>query len=174
MTGGLIGVIFGLVFIEVNSGQLPHSWQAATRVVGALAAAVLIAALSRARRTEPPQTGPAQRTRPGFARGYWAVVAAEVVALLAGLAVITVVNGAHKLTVAWIALIVGIHFFGLGVAWKATVFHVIGAALTMLGVAGFLIFAADGPAWLVALVSGIASGLVLYAAAARWLISETR
>lgn len=174
MTGGLIGVIFGLAFIEVNSGQLPHAWQAVTRVGGALVAAVLIAALSRARRTAPPRSGSARSSRPGFGRGYWAIVAAEVVALLAGLAVINGVIGAHKLTVAWIALIVGIHFFGLGTVWKAPVFHVLGAALTLLGVAGCLFYAAGGPAWLVALVSGIASGLVLYAAATRWLISGTR
>jgi hypothetical protein len=174
MTGGLIGVIFGLVFIEANSGQLPHAWQAAVRVGGALLGAVLIAALSRARRTAPPRTGSERSSRPRFGRGYWAVVAAEVVALLAGLFVINNVIGAHKLSVAWIVLIVGIHFFGLGVVWKAAVFHVLGSVLTLLGVAGCVIYAVGGAAWLVALVSGVAAGLVLYAAAANWLIFGTR
>jgi hypothetical protein len=167
-------VIFGLVFIEANSGQLAHAWQAAVRVGGALVGAVLIAALSRARRMEQPRTESAQISRPGFGRGYWAIVAAEVVALLAGLVVIDRVIGAHNLTVAWIAFIVGIHFFGLGVVWKAAMFHVIGAALALLGVAGCIVYAAHGPTWLVAVVSGTASGLVLYAAAARYLISGTR
>lgn len=172
MSAELIAVIFGLVFIEINSGQLPHAWQAAVRVGGALLAAVLIAGLSRARRTAPP-SGPAQASRPGFGRGYWAVVAAEVVALLVGLVVIEYVIRAQNLTVAWIAIIVGIHFFALGVVWKAAVLHVVGAALTLLGVAGCLVYAAGGPAWLVGLVSGIASGLVLYASAARSLITGT-
>jgi hypothetical protein len=173
MTGGLIAVIFGLIFIEANDGQLQHTWQTPVRVAGALVAAVLIGALSRARRIQS-RTEPAQAGRPGFGRGYWVIVAAEVVALVAGLVVIEYVIKADTLTVAWIAFVVGVHFFGLGVVWKAAVFHVIGVALALLGVAGCVIYAASGPGWLVAVVSGVVSGLVLYAAVARQLISGTR
>lgn len=178
MTGGLIGTIFGLAFIEANSAQLPHAWQAVARVGGAVLAAILISGILRARRmarSQPaPQPQPVPADRAGFGRGYWMVVAAEVIALVAGLIVIGDVMGAHSLTVAWIAIVVGVHFFGLGVIWKAAMFHALGAAMTAFGAAGCVAYAAGAPAWVVALVSGIASGLALYAAAARSVFAGGR
>jgi hypothetical protein len=58
--GAFIPVVFGLVFIEANSGQLPRDWQAVVRPVGALVAVALIIGIARARRAAA-RTG----TRPG-------------------------------------------------------------------------------------------------------------
>jgi hypothetical protein len=43
VVGSLVGVLFGLVFIEVNSGGLAGSWPLVVRVAGAVVAAVLLA-----------------------------------------------------------------------------------------------------------------------------------
>ena len=164
LTGGLVGAVFGLVFIEANSGELPRTWQLVARVGGAVVFVLLLIGIRRARRAEEagePASGTA------FGRGYWLIVAAEAAALVGGLIVINVVVGAHELAVAWIALVVGVHFFALGILWKAGVFHVLGTTLTVLGIAGFALHAAGASALAVALVSGVASGIVLDLAAAR-------
>lgn len=168
LTGALVGAVFGLVFVEANSGGLPRTWQTVARVGGAVVFVLLLIGIRRARRAgeaSQPASGTA------FGRGYWLIVAAEAAALVGGLIVINVVVGAHELAVAWIALVVGVHFFGLGIFWKAGVFHVLGTMLTVLGIAGFALYAAGASALAVALVSGVASGIVLDLAAARAVYS---
>lgn len=163
-TGALIGAVFGLVFVEANSGELPVPWQLVARAGGAVVFVMLLVGISRARRAREdvqPASGAA------FGRGYWLIVAAEAAALVGGLVVISAVFGAHELAVAWIALVVGVHFFGLGMLWKARVFHVLGAILTVLGIAGFGMHAAGASSMAIAVVSGIASGIALDVAVAR-------
>lgn len=67
-------------------------------------------------------------------------------------------------SVAWVALVVGVHFFGLAAIWRMPLYHWLGAAMTALGLSGFLIYALGGPAPLVGLVAGVGSGMALYAA----------
>jgi hypothetical protein len=163
LTGALVGAVFGLVFVEANSGELPRTWQTVARVGGAVVFVLLLIGIRRARRAGKagePASGTA------FGRGYWLIVAAEAAALVGGLIVINVVVGAHELTVAWIALVVGVHFFGIGILWKAGAFHVLATMLAILGIAGFALHAAGASALTVALVSGVASGIVLDLAAA--------
>ena len=168
-TGAFIPVVFGLVFIEANSGQLQRDWQAVVRLVGALVAVALIIGIARARRAAAG-SGQAAAGRPAFSRGYWVIVAVEVAALLAGLIVINAVLGVHELTVPWIAVVVGVHFFGLGRIWDTGWLHVLGAVVAVLGVAGFVLHAAGAPNVVVALVAGVSPGAALYLAVARWLL----
>lgn len=170
--GAFIPVVFGLVFIEANSGQLQRDWQAAVRLVGALAAVALIIGIARARRAAAG-SGQAAEGRPAFSRGYWVIVAIEVAALLAGLIVINAVFSMHELSVPWIALVVGVHFFGLGRIWDTGWLHLLGAVVAVLGVAGFALHAVGAPNGTVALVSGVASGAALYLAVARRLLSSS-
>lgn len=166
--GAFIPVVLGLVFIEANSGQLQRDWQVVVQPVGVLAAAALIIAIARARRAAGAEQAAAGRL--AFSRGYWVIVAIEVAALLAGLIVINAVFGVHELYVPWIALVVGVHFFGLGRIWDTGWLHVLGAVVAVLGAAGFVLYAAGAPNVVVALVSGVSSGAALYLAVARWLL----
>jgi hypothetical protein len=168
-TGAFIPVVFGLVFIEANSSQLQRDWQAVVRPVGALVAVALIIGIARARRA----AAGSEQAAAGwvaFSRGYWVIVAVEAAALLAGLIVINAVFGVHELAVPWIALVVGVHFFGLGRIWDSGWLHVLGAVMAVLGVAGFVLHAVGAPDVVVALVSGVSSGAALYLAVARWLL----
>lgn len=167
--GAFIPVVFGLVFIEANSGQLPRDWQAVVRSVGALVAVALIIGIARARRAAAGSEQ-AAAGRSAFSRDYWVIVAVEVAALLAGLIVINGVFGAHGLSVPWIALVVGVHFFGLGRIWDSGWHHVLGAVVAVLGVAGFVLHAVGAPNVVVALVSGVSSGAALYLSVTRWLL----
>jgi hypothetical protein len=176
VVGSLIAIAFGTVFVVVNSGGLATPWPTVVRLAGVAVAAVLLIALF-VRRPRPGPTAPnpgtggsTDRAGAGPAtffgyRRFWVIVAIEAAALFAGLYVINGVLGHSEVAVAWIAVVVGVHFFGLGRAFRLTRFHVLGAAMTALGVAGFVLDAVGAGAAVIGLVSGVLSGVALFATA---------
>ena len=158
----MIALTFGTVFVLVNSGDLPAPWPLIIRVIGLATTALLVAGLVLAGRRGPSvASAPAS----GFAdHRYWLIVALEAGALLGGLAVINGVLHVKAVPVAWVALVVGAHFFGLGRIWRMPIYHWLGAAMAILSLAGFLIYALGGSAAIVGLVAGVGSGTALYAA----------
>jgi hypothetical protein len=160
-TGGftelLIGLMFGLIFVEANSADLASTWSFVLRAAGVVVAVILLVGLLWRRRWLEQ----AEQAVGRFDRRYWAVVAVEVVVLLTGLVIIKRVLDADRLIVAWIAVVVGVHFFGLAPIWRDRTLYLVGAVLALLGLAGFVIGAIGGPAAAIALVSGIGSGAVL-------------
>jgi len=60
---------------------------------------------------------------------------AEVGAIAAGLVVLNGPMHAAQAAVAWIALVVGIHFIALAVVWKLLFFNGLGAPLMLAGLA---------------------------------------
>ena len=162
MVGSGVAITFGTVFVLVNSGGLPAPWPLVIRVSGLLVAALLIVGLVlNVRRTSPATQAPASDF---VDRRYWLIVALEAGALFGGLAVVNGVLHRTAVSVAWVALVVGVHFFGLARIWHMPLYHWLGAVITVLGLAGFLIYALGGPAAIVGLVAGVGSGATLYAA----------
>ncbi|ARF82566.1 hypothetical protein B6264_02045 [Kitasatospora aureofaciens] len=156
--GRLIGSGFGLVFIEANAGALPTAVAVLLRVVGV--AAFLALVLLGRRRPQVAESG----SEPGgasFGSRYWLVVMAEVVAIVAGLAVINKVLHTPEATAGWIALVVGVHFFGIAVAWRRPAMHALGAGLAACGALGLVLAFCGAAAAVVALVAGIAPGAML-------------
>lgn len=49
-TGLLIGLVFGLIFVEVNSGDVASHWSFGLRVAGVMIAVILFVGLLRRRR----------------------------------------------------------------------------------------------------------------------------
>lgn len=182
--GSLIAISFGTVFVMVNSGGPAAPWPLVIRVVAAVIAVGLVVALFRTVRTAPSASaadGSHEATQPaaagdgsrrtnqptpavgGFAdRRYWVIVALEAVALFGGLAVINQVVKAPDVSVAWIAVVVGTHFFALAWAWRMPMYHWLGAVMTALGLGGFLAYAAGADAATVALIAGVGSGFALF------------
>lgn len=162
--GSLIAISFGTTFVMVNSGDLPAPWPLVIRAAGAVIAAVLLVALFRTARTA--QAAPA--TGAGFAdRRYQLIVLVEVIALFGGLYVINQVLERPEIAVAWVAVVVGTHFFALAWAWRIPHFHWLGAGMTLCGLADAL---GASPA-VVALIAGVGSGLCLYATVAAALLT---
>jgi hypothetical protein len=160
----MVAITFGTIFVLVNSGGLPAVWSLVIRVIGLLVAALLVVGIVLAVRTGSPAT---RAPVSGFAdRRYWLVVALEAGALFGGLAVVNGVLHRTAVSVAWVALVVGVHFFGLARIWHMPLYHWLAAAMTILGLAGFLIYALGGSAVVVWLVAGVGSGAALYAAVA--------
>jgi len=164
VAGSVVALTFGTVFVLVNSGGLAAPWPLVIRVTGLIVAALLIAGIVLAvRRGSAPAPAPAPAS--GFvSRRYWLIVALEAVALFGGLAIINGVLHHTAISIAWVALVVGVHFFGLARIWRMPLYHWLGAAMTVLGLAGFLIDALGGSAAMVGLMAGVGSGMALYAA----------
>ncbi|MFJ8626408.1 hypothetical protein ACIRD3_26715 [Kitasatospora sp. NPDC093550] len=158
--GRLIGGSFGFVFVQANAGALPTPAAIPLRVLAILAFLRIVFAGRRA--AVPAPAGDSDATASGgvgFGRGYWYVVAAEAVGLLAGLMLINKVL--HTGTVAWITFVVGVHFFGLAVVWKRPDLHVLAGTMAACGVGGLVLAACGASAAVIAVVAGVAPGALL-------------
>ncbi|MBY8871295.1 hypothetical protein K7640_05485 [Micromonospora sp. PLK6-60] len=160
VVGSLVAISFGTVFILVNSGGLAAPWPLVLRVAGLLVAALLLVWLVRVARQAPP-AGPAAEAAGFMDRRYWLVVALEAVALFGGLAVINGVLHRPAVAVAWVAVVVGVHFFGLAHIWRMPRYHWLGGVMTALGLAGFLAYALGATAPTIGLISGVGCGAAL-------------
>lgn len=159
--GSTIGLVFGVVFVLANTGELAPGPRLALRVAAAVVAVVLAVGTVRQLRRAGTDAGP-ERGRGGFDRRYAAIVAAEVVALAAGLAVVNGVLQAPRFAVAWVAFVVGVHFFALARIWDLRLFTGLGVVVAALGVAGAVAgFAGAGPA-VIGVISGVLSGAALF------------
>ncbi|MFC9295414.1 hypothetical protein ACFTWH_28370 [Streptomyces sp. NPDC057011] len=157
-TARLIGAIFGLVFVQANAGALPPAAGMPLRVLAIAVFLWLCNALRRARVPEGAAAG-APRT---FGRGYRYVVAAEVVLLAAGLFVIARLLHTPQAAVGWIALVVGLHFFGLAAVWRMASVRLLAAAMSACGAAGLVLAALGSSPAVIAVVAGIVPGALLF------------
>ncbi|MFC3979849.1 hypothetical protein [Streptosporangium jomthongense] len=186
MSGLLVGAVFGAVFVFVNArSPLDDVVVTVLRVLAGLAvAAVLALWFTDVRRPAAAVSGGTAvsggaaasggaavsggaaasggTVRTMFGRGYLIVVAVEVLALFGGLRLLAALGAPTEVNVAWVAIIVGVHFVALAPVWKDGTIAVPGVALTLLGIAGFLMAWAGSLPW-VPIVSGVASGAVLLA-----------
>ena len=134
VAGSVVAITFGTVFVLVNSGGVPAPWRLVIRVIALLVAALLAAGVVLVARSGSSVT-PAPSL--GFVdHRYWLIVALEAGALLGGLAVVNGVLHGKAVAVAWVALVVGVHFFGLARIWRMPLYHWLGAAMAILGLAG--------------------------------------
>jgi hypothetical protein len=164
--GGLVVLTFGFIFVEADAAGLHSGLQGVARAAGFIVALALFAAINR--------VGKAAARGPRLGPQYWMIVVAEVVALVAGLVVINGVARAHALTVPWIAVVVGVHFFAFVRLWRNRAYAVLGVVVTVLGATGFVMYADGASALAIRVVSGIGSGVALYLAAAYALVRLRR
>ncbi len=156
--GSLIAAVFGLIYVLVNTGPLSTGWTLTLRVLAAVAfAAVLIAVF----RCGVPSRDRGGHERRVFGRGYWFVVAAELIVLFLGARVLSGPLDEPAAGVAWVSVVVGVHFFVLAVVFGQRFFHRLGGVITACGVVGLVLASADAGQPTIALVSGVLPGAVL-------------
>lgn len=154
--GSLIGGVFGLVFVLVNTASVPTGFAVLLRVLGVVAfVAVLVAAGRTGRSMVAPHASG------GFGREYWLVVAAEVLAIALGLALLNGPLDTPQAAVAWISFVVGAHFLALAVVWKQSLFHWLGAALLLCGALGLVLAATGSDTSAIDLMGGVLPGAIL-------------
>ncbi|MFC4907696.1 hypothetical protein [Actinomadura gamaensis] len=173
VVGALIGAVFGTVFVLVNAhAPLAPAAGIALRIAAVVAlGAVILLGVVVSRKTE--SAGAADR-RPGegmFGPRYRWVVLAEAVALFGGFPVLRQLGAPTEANVAWIAIVVGVHFLVLARVWSESTILIPGAGLTLLGITGFALAAASSENWIPA-VSGVGSGLVLLAGSLGFVLRE--
>ncbi|GAA1446924.1 hypothetical protein [Nocardiopsis tropica] len=155
--GSLIGVGFGLAFVLANTGPpLPPAAALVLRVL-AVAAVVAVLALVVAIGRRPAVAPGPDAPRMRFDGFFGAVLAVEAVALVGGIQVLRALDAPMQANVAWIALVVGLHFFPLARRWRARSLVFTAAYMSVLGLAGLAMAFAGYPGW-VPLVSGAVTG----------------
>jgi hypothetical protein len=158
-TAGLVGAVFGLVFVLVNAGGLASPFDLLVRVLAVVAFVSVFLLLRRGVATPMPDAG--QRAL----RIYAVAVAAELVALFGGTLLLRN-TGHEELSLPWVVIVVGVHFVPLGWAFRARFFHVLAGVLVALGVAGAVLALAGASSAAVSFVSGVGAGATLLAFAA--------
>ncbi|WP_141778836.1 hypothetical protein [Nocardioides albertanoniae] len=157
----MIGASFGLIYVFVNSGALPAPVRWAVCLLAAFVfVAVAFLAVRRVR------GGPAVRgAGPGsvFGKSYWLVVAIEVVALIGGARLLSGPLEMPEAGVAWVSVVVGVHFFALAVVFRQRFFHGLGALITACGAVGILLAMLGYGALPIDVVAGIMPGALLLA-----------
>ncbi|HEX2903781.1 MAG TPA: hypothetical protein VHO01_10045 [Jatrophihabitans sp.] len=157
----LIGAVFGLVYILVNAGKLPDT----PAIILRIAAILVFVAVYLAIRHLPADDDEPSASR--FDRRYWTVVATELIAGLVGVAVVAGPLHHEEASVAWISLVVGVHFVELARIWAHPRLTVLGGAIAACGVLGLVLAFAHGTDEAVAVTGGILPGTVLLLAS--WL-----
>ena len=120
---GVFAVIW--VFWGVNSlsNEMALSAIGAALVISALVIVVVV------RRAKSIPDDPAS-ARPNFGL-FWASVIFEVAAAVIGLSWLNQV-GENRFSMPYLALVVGIHFFGMGAAFRTGLHHLVGDAMCLL------------------------------------------
>ncbi|GAA3050694.1 hypothetical protein GCM10010464_13780 [Pseudonocardia yunnanensis] len=155
--GLLIGAVFGTIYVVVNASALGAPVGTLLQVVGVAALVGLLVFMFRSR----PAPGAAAGNAVGFSRWYWAVVAAEVVAFFAGTAVLRGPLDLPLAVLPWVTFVVGVHFLGLAKVWSAPSLLWLGAGLAACGLLGLLVAVTGAGEAVVAVVAGVAPGLIL-------------
>jgi hypothetical protein len=165
LTGLAVGAAFGTAFVLANAhSPLGENVRFGLRIaiVGIdVALLLLIATAVRRRRARGnPRPAGSGETRAWFGRSFVWVVAGELFLLVAGLQLLRALDAPTQANVAWIALVVGLHFVAFAAIWRERSIAVPGWLLFALGVAGLVMSDTGGLRW-VPLVSGVASGCAL-------------
>jgi hypothetical protein len=156
--GSLIGGIFGLIYVEANAGLLPEPWAAVLQVAAVVAFAGLVALLARDRE---PRSAARLTARGGFGSSYWLVVAGEAAAILGGAALLNGPAALPGAVVAWVSVVVGVHFLVLAAIWQFPLFRYLGAGIALCGAAGMAAAAVGAAAAIVAGTGAVLPGFLL-------------
>ena len=167
LTWSIIEGGFGIGWIEWGiANQSATAWIAA-RVLGAVIGLVIIARAIRLRRAPSANPGPAEPSM-FAALGYRLVVAAEVLALVAGSIVLLLANRA-EFQIVWVAFVVGVHFVIFGRLFAAR-FYSLGLGLLVAALAGLLVGIGGAGTGPTQALTGLIAGACMFAMAARMLL----
>lgn len=159
--GSVISAVFGVIYVEVNAGSLPATMVLMLRVLGA---AVFLLVLIRLWPDGSQQPTPLDRRVVGFGSRYWLIVALEAAGIVVGSAALRAV-GLGSATVAWVSIVVGVHFLALAAAWRLSLLRRLGTAIALCGAVAIVAAAAGaGTAWVAGIGGVLPGGLLLRAA----------
>ena len=167
--GFFVASVFGLAFVLINSGPpLPPAVSLTLRTLAAVVAVAIVVlavlAMRKGSRENPEETRTSagepgeQPTTPRFGAFFGVVTLIEFALIIGG--AITIGNlpaVPDQAGVAWVALIVGLHFFPLAWTWRQREILILAGYATALGATGLVMALSGHPDW-VPLVSGVVTG----------------
>ena len=155
----VIGGIGGTAYVIINASSLGEPSAAALRI---LAVAALLWILARAWRWRAGSPR-ARARRAGFAAGYWAVVALEVVLIFGGRALIIGPLNEPSAFLAWLSLVVGLHFFAFVKIFHKLTYLWLGLLISASAIIAFILVGSGATPAAVAVFAAIVPGVVLLA-----------
>ncbi|MFJ8098308.1 hypothetical protein [Streptomyces griseofuscus] len=161
---------FGLGWLLAGLGHFGGATMGVAFLLGLLVALTLVLV---ARRPPPESAGGVRRPLPPLQRRRFGQVNAAQWLLSAAIAAGCVAGGVPELIMPLVAVVVGFHFFPLAHVFADRRLVVPGAALTVLGIAGLLAWAADASLGAVFTLVGVGCALTLWSMAA-WSITGAR
>jgi hypothetical protein len=168
LSGILVGATGGLAFVLADThSPLEMALSLGLRIVAAVAFVALVALSVVALRASARRSGCGVRPAPAEASWYgrwsWLIVAGEVALFEAGFQVLRVLGAPSQSRVAWIAVVVGIHFVAFARLWRERSIGLLALVVFALGAAGLAMSATSAVRW-TPVVSGVLSGFALLAA----------
>ncbi|CAL9478791.1 hypothetical protein SUDANB121_03006 [Nocardiopsis dassonvillei] len=162
--GFLIGAGFGLAFVLANAGPpLPPAVGLVLRALAVAAlAAVVVLCWVLARRPAPPVGGGGPEPAFRFGPFYGTVVLVEAVLIFGGIQVLRLLEAPWQANVAWIALVVGLHFLPLAWYWRMRQILAVALYSSATGTAGLVLVGLGAAEW-APFVSGVVTGLGMLA-----------
>lgn len=166
LVGVVIAGTFGMGWAFWAASGVSDGVAAVVRIAGLLIGTVIVAAaLFRRRDTNPREATPSNGAASMFrSPGYLVWVAVELIALVAGNAVLGA-TGHGEYVAAWTALVVGVHFFGFGRLFTA-MFYWVGVAFIAAATVGAAAGAIAGTRQAVEASTGLIAAASLFAAGA--------
>jgi hypothetical protein len=90
----------------------------------------------------------------------------EGAAIVAGSAILTgPLDLPGRGVIAWVSVVVGVHFVALGAIWGGRLFHVLGSAIAACGIAGLVAAGVAASGAIVASFGAVVPGVLLLASA---------
>lgn len=159
--GSSIAAGFGFIYVIVNTDSMPPGVEWTLRALALVTAAAVLLAVIRRRARQGSE--PHRPKGPAFGRRYWWVVIVEVVTLFAGVRILAGPLDMPQAGVAWVSMVVGLHFFPLATIFAQRFFHILGVAISLCGSAGLALALADAAPMAIDLISGVIPGGILLA-----------
>lgn len=157
--GLVIGAVFGLIYVVVNASALGTPVGPLLQLLGLAAFVGLLVVLRRS----PSVPVDAVASSPRFGSGYWLVIAGEVAAMVAGIAVLNGLLELPQAVLPWISFVVGVHFLVLARVWGEPSLSWLGAGITVCGALGLTVAAVGADDATIAAIAGVAPGALLLA-----------
>lgn len=152
--GLTIAAMGGAAFVLANVGSFATSVALAARLLAGLALLFTIAVIWRRSR-------PADRAESTGGSALLVIIAAEMGALVGGLVLLNGVLDTPGAGVAWIATVVGVHFFALAKLLETPSMNWLAAAMTACGLLGGLLVVTGAGQASVDAVAGVLTGMLL-------------
>ncbi|MGW5129082.1 hypothetical protein ACWEQ7_34610 [Streptomyces sp. NPDC004069] len=169
-TGVGFYAFFGLGWLLAGLGHFGGAVMGAACLLGLVVALTLVLV---ARRLPPEPAGGVSQPLPPLQRRRFGQVNAVQWLLIAAIAAGCGAGGIPELIMPLVAIVVGLHFLPLARVFADRRLVVPGAALTVLGIAGLLAWAADASPGAVFTLVGVGCALTLWSTAA-WSVAGAR